>query len=204
MREGLLLPATRGTHAMTRATGPRRRRLRSWAGRAAMTVLTAGVALVAAPTPAVAATANDVNPVLDCVAQNPDGTWTAVLGYDNTSILTVTVSVTSLNKIEPGRFKSLLPTIFEPGRHQGVFSVTLRKGESATWYLGNDTLSITADGAPACPPSTQMPAEGNGVGPVVGLAAAGVLGAVVIRRMRRRAEAATASPAGPEGVGPDA
>jgi len=180
---------TRAIHRTT--TG-----LRAYPGRVAAVSAVTGLTLLTFPATAVAAGPADVHPVLNCVTQHANGSWTAVLGYDNTSGSRLVIRGSD-NKVTPGKYADALPTTFEPGVQNGAFSITFPKGNGATWSLGEDNLSIRTDAAPACPPSTQMPGEGNGVGPVVGLAVAGVLGAVVLRRVRRLATA-------PQGVSTDA
>jgi hypothetical protein len=49
-----------------------------------------------------------------------------------------------------------------------------------------------ASASRVCPASTDLPEEGNGTGPAIGLAAAGVVGAVLVHRARKR----TPTPAG--------
>jgi hypothetical protein len=145
----------------------------------------------------------DVTPVLNCVVRNSNGSFTAVLGYHNTTSQTQRVPVGSMNKMSPSPAGVTLPTTFSPGRHNGVFSITLPRYNVVVWQVGWNFLTITENAAAACPPSTQMPGEGNGLGPVVGLGVAGVLGAIVIRRVRRLAETPVSAPA-PERVVTDA
>lgn len=144
----------------------------------------------------------DVTPVLNCVMRHSNGSFTAVLGYHNTTSQTQRVPVGSMNKMSPSPAGVTLPTTFSPGRHSGVLSITLPRYNVVIWQVGWRFLTITENSA-ACPPSTQMPAEGNGLGPVVGLGIAGVLGAIVIRRVRRLAETPVPAP-GTERVGTDA
>ena len=161
--------------------------LRVYAGRVAAVSAVTGLTLMLTPTTAVAAGPADVDPVLNCVTQHANGSWTAVLGYHNRSGSRMAIG-SSANQLIPGKYKDALPTTFDTGLRNGAFSITFPKSSGATWRLGDDSLSITSDAAAACPPSTQMPGEGNGLGPVVGLGIAGVLGALVIRRVRRLAE----------------
>mgnify|MGYP000734075735 CR=1 FL=1 len=162
-------------------------------------MLTPATATAAPPSP------NDVNPLVNCVMRHDDGGFTAVLGYHNTSNGTVQIRNGSDNFILPSRYNDELPTRFERGRRDGVLSLTFERGSGAIWILGNSIVAITQHSASSCPPSTQMPGEGNGLGPVVGLAVAGVLGAVVLRRVRRLAQAPVSAPAPePDRVSTDA
>ena len=83
------------------------------------------------------------------------------------------------------------PTTFKPGTYHGVFALTISAYDiwsSPGWTLDGDRLdAYDAYGASACPPGTQMPSVGNGTGVAIGLLAAGVVGAILVRRHVRRA-----------------
>ncbi|MGY1608122.1 hypothetical protein [Geodermatophilus sp. SYSU D00700] len=130
----------------------------------------------------------DVVPVVDCVVRHDDGSWTAVFGYDNRTGAPVEIPVGPANRVTPTGYGSPQPTTFDPGVRHGVFAVTVTGGGGPMWHLGGTNLAArTADAA--CPPATQMPADGNGTGVVIGVAVAAGVGAVVLRRARRRAVA---------------
>ena len=128
----------------------------------------------------------DVVPILDCVLPSTDGTWTAVFGYDNRTGATVTIPVGPANQVTPVQYGTPQPTTFEPGVRHGVFAVTVTRGGGPMWHLGRTDLAAR-EGDAACPPSTQMPADGNGTGLPIVLAAAGGAAALVLARARRRA-----------------
>ena len=87
-----------------------------------------GVAgLLAAPGTALAV--GEVRPVVDCVRKNPDGSFTAVLGYTNRSSSPVTVPLGSRNKVTPAASDGRQPTTFQPGTKQGAHTVTLTSSE---------------------------------------------------------------------------
>ncbi|WP_336026628.1 hypothetical protein [Geodermatophilus sp. FMUSA9-8] len=154
------------------------------------------VALLVALVPGTAAAAPnrsdppDVVPVLDCVLTRADGSWTAVFGYDNRTGATVTIPVGPANQVTPTRYGTPQPTTFEPGLRRGVFAVTVTGG-GPMWHLGSTNLAAR-QGDAACPPSTQMPADGNGAGLPIVLAAAGGAAALLLARARRRAVAPSA------------
>ena len=154
-------------------------------------VLGAGAALLVSAGPAAAAPGDVLTPLVDCVVHNDDGTWTAVLGYSNPTRSAVSVPRGSDNQITPDRWKTRLPTRFEPGVKRGVFSVVVDRGAGVVWHLGDDNLKVRDD-ARACPPATEMPADGNGTGMVVALGAAGIVGALAVRRVRRQTGTAPA------------
>jgi len=153
-------------------------------------VLGAAAAIVVSAGPAAAAPADVLTPFVDCAVRNDDGSWTAVLGYRNPTGSGISVAEGSDNQVTPVPLGAAVPTRFEPGVHRGVFSVRVDRGAGLMWHLGDDQLAVRQDSADACPPATEMPADGNGTGVVVALGAAGIVGAVAIRRVRRRAVAA--------------
>lgn len=146
----------------------------------------AAVGLVLAPGTAWAGPTYSVVPLLDCVRTNGDGTWTAVFGYENTTQSTVSIPVGPDNKVTPTTYAAAQPTTFSPGVHHGVFTVTVSGGGGPTWHLDRDDLAARESDGPVCPPTTQLPADGNGTGAAVALGAAGVVGAAVLYRFRRR------------------
>lgn len=149
----------------------------------------AAIGAVPLAVPGVAAAApGTLTPVLDCVVRDSSGQVTAVLGYTNSGD-TRTVEVGPRNKITPPKAgDGQQPSHFRSGEHRGVFRLVLGKGQTK-WHLESRTLNVDAGGSRACPPSTPLPETGNGTGPAIAIAGAGLLGAVVVRRMSRRARA---------------
>jgi hypothetical protein len=185
--------------------GPRRssrqRRGRARLARAALVAILALVGLVAAPgTAAAAAGDGTITPVLNCLRQNSDWTYTAVLGYTNSARNTEKIPLGTWNSISPTRYNGGQPTSFSSGTKHGAFSVTLTRSEymgGPYWYLDGKFVFFGwawSNGVTACPPSTELPEEGNGTGPAIALAAAGVVGAFAVHRARRRAPAPAAAP----------
>ena len=169
-------------------TGARIRR--GW-GRAGATGAIAALTLLL--TPGTASAAGEVTPVLNCTKPAATGSgFTAILGYNNVTDQEITIPFGMQNRFVSSRFDGHQPTVFQPGRHDGVFSVTIT-APSATWTLGDTPMLIKPSEAPACSADTQLPADGNGTGAAVALGVAGVVGAAVVHRARRRAIAATAN-----------
>ena len=162
---------------------------RSRAARAVAVLV--GLVLALAPTAAGAAPGGgrsdppDVVPLVDCVITHRDGSWTAVFGYDNRTGAVARIPAGPANQVTPRGYDGAQPTTFEPGVRHGVFSVTVTSGGGPMWHLGRTNLAAR-EGGTACPPSTQMPADGNGTGVVVALVLAGAVGAVVLRRRSSR------------------
>jgi hypothetical protein len=164
--------------------------------RVARLLATTAVTAVVALTPGVAGAAPnrsgppDVVPLVDCVTTHADGSWTAVFGYDNRTGAAVDIPVGPANKVTPTGYGAPQPTSFAPGVRHGVFAVTVPRGGGPMWHLGSTNLAARKADT-ACPPATQMPAEGNGTGVAIGVAVAGGVAAVLLRRSRRLAGAPT-------------
>jgi len=166
-----------------RAPGSRRR----VAPRLAAVLTLVAVSLLGAP--GTASAYGTVSPLLDCVVQNSNGTYTAVLGYSNSTGRTQRIAVGSTNMLTPSWIDQVQPTTFATGTHHGVFSVTLSWVDllfRPSWKLNGDTVDYSDVTSNSCPPGTQMPSEGNGAGVALGLLGAGLVGAVVVRRHLRR------------------
>ena len=171
------------------------RRVRARVARTALIAVIAVAGLVA--TPGAASAAGAVKPFVDCSRQHANGTHTVVLGYENTSTSTITIPVGLSNTVAPAWYDGGQPTAFEPGVHRGAFSVTVSGLDyvaGGSWLVGVNSALFGTAWEPFiqdCPPSTELPADGNEIGPVIALAAAGVVGALVVRRVRRRASGRT-------------
>jgi hypothetical protein len=174
------------------------RRLRARAGHAALVAVIALVGLAALPGTASATGTHTVKPVLNCYKENPDDSWTVVVGYVNSSRKTVDIPRGPGNHALPSKFASLPPTSFRPGTVNGAFTAVVSLADlyaGARWVLDGYTLDYraAASSSRVCPSSTELPEEGNGTGPAIGLAAAGVVGAVLVHRANRRARALAAA-----------
>ena len=173
------------------------------AARVLPAVLAAALLLLVSPAPAGAATgvgtvpSGTVTPSTECVQKNSNGTYTALLGYSSSAATAVTIAKGQLNQLAPTRLDGAQPTTFQPGAHRGAFSVTLTSSEytnGAYWYVDGGfayfDLARTRQG-PFCPAGTALPATGNGTGVAAALVLAGAIGVLLVRRVRRRGEAAT-------------
>ena len=171
------------------------RRLRARASRGALVAVLALIGLVASPGLASATGGTyTVKPILNCYQENADDSWTVVVGYVNSSRKTVDIPRGPLNQAHPSTFASLPPTSFKPGTVNGAFTAKVSLADlyaGARWVLDGYTLDYraAAHSSQVCPSSTELPEEGNGTGPAIGLAVAGVVGAVGVQRARRRAPA---------------
>src|SRR5690349_21547064 len=152
---------------------PRRRR---WTAARLLTVAAlVAVPLLAAPGAASATTYGTVSPLLDCVTQNSNGSFTAVMGYSNTTGRSQTIAYGYNNVITPSKYDRVQPTTFQAGTYHGVFTITVAASDVWSfpgWTLNGDRLdAYDAYGVSACPPGTQMPSVGNGAGAAIGMLA---------------------------------
>ncbi|MGR6966265.1 hypothetical protein ACU610_17530 [Geodermatophilus sp. URMC 61] len=174
------------------------RRLRARAGRAALVAVIALIGLVASPGMASATGTYTVKPVLNCYKENADDSWTVVVGYVNSSRKTTSIPRGAHNQAYPSKFASLPPTSFKPGTVNGAFTAKVSLADlyaGARWVLDGYTLDYraAASSSRVCPSSTELPAQGNGLGPAIGLGVAGVVGAVLVVRANRRTRALAAA-----------
>ncbi|MGY1615703.1 hypothetical protein ACI797_03060 [Geodermatophilus sp. SYSU D00691] len=135
------------------------------------------------PAPTPAPDTGEVVPIVDCIEQEDDREYTAVLGYASTHRNTVTIPLGADNTVLLARDRQ--PTSFAPGTHHGVVSVRITF-VGALWVLDGNAVYVAPGRAPACPDETQMPAEGNDTAPALALAGAAVVGALLVRRARTR------------------
>ena len=77
-------------------------------------------------------------PLLECVDNNGDGTFTAHFGYLNQSATTITLPIGPKNMFVPGQTDFGQPTVFLPGEHLNVFSVVFSGTGDLKWMLKAD------------------------------------------------------------------
>ena len=167
------------------------RRGRRGASCAALVAVIALVGLFALP--GTASAAWKVEPMLDCHVANADGSRTLVLGYTTNTWGVWRVPHGKKNALSPSRIQGVQPTEFS-GTVHGAFTIRVTAAElssGARWELEGYVLDFAAavGSTSPCPSSTELPEEGNGTGPAIALAAAGVVGGVMVHRANRRARA---------------
>ncbi|MGY1744131.1 hypothetical protein [Blastococcus sp. SYSU D00695] len=173
-------------------------RIRARLARLAAIGVIAALGLVS--TPGTASAAGTVTPVVDCYRDNGDGTFWVVLGYKNTGD-SRNIARGASNQVYPTRLQGQQPAGFAGGTVHGAWTVKLTYQEifaqNARWVLDGTTLQYSqyVQYATVCPPTTQLPADGNGMGTVMALGGAGVVGALLLVRSRRRADRAAAGTA---------
>jgi hypothetical protein len=185
------MTATRGATAPARPHRNGRRRA-IWA---ALVAVAATVLVSATPGVASATTTGSVTPILDCYTQNSDGSWSVILGYTSTYPGKKNIAVGSNNFTNPSSYSTQMPTQFSSGTVHAAVRVKVSYYDmtyNTYWYLDGHTLNYMAAAAASgiCSPSTQLPGNGNGTGIAVALVVAGVLGALLLRRLARPRPAA--------------
>ena len=86
-----------------------------------------------------------VAPFMEGWYENEDGTYSFSFGYLNRNEETIVIPVGDGNTIEPAQFNGMQPTIFLPGRHRGVFAVTVPgvlRDEDVWWTIVNPTGEV--------------------------------------------------------------
>jgi hypothetical protein len=91
-----------------------------------------------------------ISPVLECVTNNGDGTYTASFGYYNRNSYSVAAPVGTDNKFYGAASQDQgQPTVYLPGRQVGVFNVNFNDGSTLVWILGKRT-STASSGSKSC------------------------------------------------------
>jgi MYXO-CTERM domain-containing protein len=88
-----------------------------------------------------------VRPMLECVAVNGDGSYTAVFGTYNPSTKARTEPVGAGNLFQPGDPDRGQPTTFAPDRTVASFSTTFSSPE-LTWVLNGRGVTASASSQP--------------------------------------------------------
>ena len=88
-----------------------------------------------------------VRPVLECVTNNGDGTYTAYFGYKNDNDISVYIPIGNRNKFTPNPQDRGQTRVFLPGRKYKVFTV-LFNGSNLVWTLNGRTSTASANSAP--------------------------------------------------------
>jgi len=106
-----------------------------------------------------------VQPVMECVVDNGDGTYTAHFGYLNENSNVLSISIGVHNKFVGAPYENMgQPTIFQSGRVEDYFSAVFEYGDNFVWTLGgpNGHGSVNANsGSTACPRGDDS--DGDGV-----------------------------------------
>ena len=166
------------------APSARRRIVRAGLAVAALVVVAVGGTFLASSPATATWTTFEAKASCDCVVKQGDQ-YKAVFGYANTS--------DKIGRFEAGQYNTVsgstgtkVVTRFEPGTHRAAFaSGWVRKDQVVTWTIGSQRV-VANWNKPTCGPSVSLPADGNGSGPVIALAASLLIaaGVVLTRRFR--------------------
>ncbi len=107
-----------------------------------------GANLQPAPTPA--PTPAPISPVVECITDNGDGSFTARFGYNNPNPTTITIPVGENNKFVPTKVGLSQPTTFLPGRQRNVLRV-ISGGGNLVWVLNGRTATASFNHPTRCP-----------------------------------------------------
>ncbi len=85
-------------------------------------------------------------PFMEGWYDNGDGSITVSYGYHNRNETEVIIPMGENNYIEPEQLNGMQPEVYYPGRHMGVFAITLPDSmadETAWWHLKTGNLPAT-------------------------------------------------------------
>ncbi|MBX3186802.1 MAG: hypothetical protein KF819_07290, partial [Labilithrix sp.] len=104
-------------------------------------------------------------PILDCVARFDATHANALWGYENPLEIAVTIPVGPRNQLVPPEATPI--TVFEPGRHEGVFWAPFGVPQ-LSWSLGGETVTASAASRRCAfadlPPTSPTPLDSQGEG----------------------------------------
>jgi len=128
--------------------------------------ISAALLPVVYPVVAKAAGSNNLIPLLNCVQDNGNGTFTAHFGYLNQTAIAITVPLGPKNMFVPPPNDRGQPTVFQPGENDDVFRVTFDGtfGQEIKWLLKADgdsrhqvEASATSEACGTTVPTTTVP-----------------------------------------------
>jgi hypothetical protein len=94
-----------------------------------------------------------LKPTFTCVTPNPQGSLTAIFGYENDNGVGISIPYGTKNASARDT-SSLRPTRFDPGLHSFAFGVDFTAGQTASWTLSpdnNPTVTVNATStSPRC------------------------------------------------------
>ncbi len=106
-----------------------------------------------------------VKPVLECVTDNRNGTFTARFGYKNDMGMTVYIAAGASNYVTPQQAVAL-PEMFETGDVRSVISLTFPSRGSASWSIagpdGKIRTATATRSAVRCAAGARVAAAGSG------------------------------------------
>lgn len=112
---------------------------------------------------------------------NEDGSVTVSFGYQNSNRYSVNIPAGENNRIEPQELGGMQPDYFLPGRHHGVFAVTLPADlvrASAWWHLTSEGQELKVPGGrrSSAYELDRNPRPQGSVEPLIGFSESGPIG----------------------------
>lgn len=112
---------------------------------------------------------------------NEDGSVTLSFGYHNRNSETVTIPAGENNRIEPASLGGMQPETYFPGRHHGVFAVTIpaaMDGTTVWWHLSsaNQDLKVPGERGSTAYELDRNPRPQGSVQPLIGFSESGPQG----------------------------
>ncbi|WP_339859232.1 hypothetical protein [Pseudohongiella acticola] len=112
---------------------------------------------------------------------NEDGSVTLSFGYQNRNREPVRIPAGDNNRIEPQGLGDMQPEFFLPGRHHGVFAVTIpanMDGTTVWWHLisEGEELKVPGERGPTAYELDRNPRPQGSVQPLVGFSESGPVG----------------------------
>jgi hypothetical protein len=101
---------------------------------------------LAAPAQAATTPSKSIVPFMNCYWDNGDGTYDALVGYNNKNSTAQTIPVGTNNRFQPGAQYRGQPTVFQPGTKNNVFVVKATAADVSNglnWYLTDNTVIIS-------------------------------------------------------------
>lgn len=92
---------------------------------------------------------NSLAPTFQCLRRNPDKSYTAFFGYNNSSTSSCFIPTSANNRFYPSPEYRGQPNTFLPGNHQNVFSVNFN-GDNLSWFLAGHSITINKNST-SCP-----------------------------------------------------
>ncbi|MCQ8903582.1 MAG: hypothetical protein NQU42_05775 [Methanothrix sp.] len=104
--------------------------------------------VTASATSSVEVSREPLTPMVGCVNDNGDGTYTVTWGYTNPNKVAVKLGPGKRNMFRPGNERQGQPEVFEPGVKENAFT-TRFKEKKIEWVL--DETAASADSGATCP-----------------------------------------------------
>jgi hypothetical protein len=114
---------------------------------------------LAAPAQAATTPSKSIVPFMNCYWDNHDGTYDALVGYNNKNTTAQTIPVGTNNRFQPGAQYRGQPTVFQPGIKNNVFVVKASAADVSNglnWYLTDNVVVISTPTQCSTKPVSQV------------------------------------------------